>query len=584
MTIFLTKMPEKNNSVELAKALELFSVGKKYALTAGLISKKVVGEDFWALKDVSLDVSSGEILGVVGRNGAGKTTLLNIISGIFSPTEGKIISKGRVLGLFNLGTGFQDEFTGRENIFLNGAVLGASRKELQDKLNKIIEFSELGTFIDMPLGTYSQGMRLRLGFSIIANLDFDILVIDEVLTVGDMLFQNKCFARLVDFRRQGKTLVITTQNLNLIERFCDHVALLEHGKLLFYGNTLEGINRYKSILNTDKFFVGLAQKKPLVENTKRWANDLLSWGSRLGTKEIIIESVKFINKFGRICCAIKTGDSLKIKVNFKVKDHLKDVHFGVAIFRIDGVYCYGPNTAFDGLKIYALSPGKGNFVLIYNKILLAPGEYRISIAIWDKNETLAFDYHVGYYKLTVVGNNNYSELLNIPYRIINAGRNHGFGLFRKIKKPILNLQSLSNKWEKSLAQKRIGPVILKLVNRSNEEKGTFTTNEAVNCVIDLGDSVCNNKNYYLWLALYRDDQICCQNIIYNIGKNPNIEVSFRKLLLLPGGYRISIAIWDNSLHEFVMYEHGIYKFKMVSQQEDHGTVFLEHNWRYRLPK
>lgn len=583
MTTFPVKISERDNPAELDRALELVSVGKKYTLQAGQVNKKALGEDFWALKDVSLNVSAGKILGVLGRNGAGKTTLLNIISGVFVPTEGKIISQGRVLGLFNLGVGFQDEFTGRENIFLNGAVLGASRKELNDQLNRIIEFSELGAFIDMPLGTYSQGMRLRLAFSIIANLDFDTLVMDEVLAVGDALFQSKCFERLMDFKRAGKTLIITTQNLDLIERFCDYVILLEHGRPLFYGNTLEGINKYKSILNTDKFLVGLVQEKPLVENTKRWADDHFIWGSKLGTKEIIIESVEFINKLGRVCGTIGIGDSFKIKVNFEVKNYLRDVHFGVAIFRDDGVYCYGPNTAFDGHNIYEVNSGKGNFVLTYKKILLAPGEYRLSVAIWDKNEALAFDYHVGYYKLTVIGNKNYGELLNIPYRIINAERNYGFNLFRKIKKPILNLESLNNKWEQSLEQEGVQPVLLKLVNKSNEEKDTFTTNETVNCVIGLGDLAWNNKNYYLWLAFYRDDQICCQNIIYNVGINQNIEVLFQNLPLLPGGYRVSYGIWDHSLHKFIMYHHGIYKFKMVSQHQDHGTVYLEHNWKWKLP-
>ena len=418
MTIFPAKMPEKNKPAELAKALELVSVGKKYALAAGQISKKVVGGDFWALKDVSLDVFCGKILGLVGRNGAGKTTLLNIISGVFEPTEGKIISRGRVLGLFNLGVGFQDEFTGRENIFLNGAVLGAARKELAEKLIDIIEFSELDAFIDMPLGTYSQGMRLRLGFSIIVNLDFDILVIDEVLTVGDVLFQNKCFARLVDFRRQGKTLVITTQNLDLIERFCDDLVLLEHGRLLFYGNASEGINKYKSILNTDKFFVGLLPKtNALVENTKKWSDDSAVWGQKLGAKEVAIELVEFFNKFGIKCRNVKSGQPLTIKVNYRAKEVVDAAHFGVAIFRNDGVYCYGPNTEFDSYQSLKLKPGRGWFKLNYQKLLLAPGEYRVSLAIWDKHEAVAFDYHIGYYKLIVGPGNHTGELLRVPFKI-----------------------------------------------------------------------------------------------------------------------------------------------------------------------
>ncbi len=240
---------------QACRVMQLCSVGKRYPFAKQHLSPL---KDFWALKDVSLDVYEGEIVGIIGRNGAGKTTLLNIMARVLFPTEGDVYSNGKVLGLFNLGVGFQDELTGKGNIFLNGSLLGATKREIEDRLNSIVEFSELGDFIHMPLGTYSQGMRLRLGFSIVVNLEFDILVIDEVLAVGDMLFQNKCFERLMDFKREGKTLVITNQSLDLMERLCDRIILLDHGKALFQGDVVQGINRYRILLNTEKFFVGKA--------------------------------------------------------------------------------------------------------------------------------------------------------------------------------------------------------------------------------------------------------------------------------------------------------------------------------------
>lgn len=176
----------------MVNPVELIAIGKKYPLVSSPESQKDWG-DFWALKDTNLKIEAGQTIGIIGRNGAGKTTLLNIIAGVLAPSAGSISVKGRVVALFNLGCGFQDELSGKENIFLNGAVLGASRRELNEKLDSIIEFSELGDFVNMPLGSYSQGMRLRLGFSIAANLEFDILIIDEVLAVGDALFQHKCF-------------------------------------------------------------------------------------------------------------------------------------------------------------------------------------------------------------------------------------------------------------------------------------------------------------------------------------------------------------------------------------------------------
>ena len=381
MIISPTKISKGNMQI---KIIELKDVSKKYAFINRTDSDF---KDFWALKGVSLDIYNGQIIGIIGRNGAGKTTLLKIIAGILTFTEGRVLTNGKVVGLFNLGIGFQDELTGRENIFFNGAIMGATRQELDNKLDSIIEFSELGSFIDMPLGSYSQGMKLRLGFSIIANLDFDVLVIDEVLAVGDVLFQSKCFERLMDFKRAGKTLIITTQNIGLIERLCDEAVLLDHGSLVCHGNPVDTINKYQALLNTEKFFVGPKHKEDmLVENTKKWADGISDWGKKIGTKEAEIESVEFINRFGFKVCKIRTGKYLKIKVNFYAKDKINKPHFGVAIFRDYGVYGYGPNTDFDRCRVKDLRPGKGYFTLTYRNIILAPGNYRVSVAIWDKNE------------------------------------------------------------------------------------------------------------------------------------------------------------------------------------------------------
>ena len=252
---------EARANLRMNKAIELRQVSKRYPYLKPPAGSEAYDKDgLWVLREVSLGLEEGKILGVIGRNGAGKTTLLNIITGVLSPSGGEVITKGKILGLFNLGVGFQDELTGRENIFLNGALLGAAKEEIDNKLNSIVDFSELGDFINMPLGSYSQGMRLRLGFSIVANLDFDILVLDEVLAVGDALFQNKCFERLMDFKRSGRTLILSTQSMEMIERLCDKAALLDHGKLLFYGEVIESINRYLALLNTEKFFVGPVDK------------------------------------------------------------------------------------------------------------------------------------------------------------------------------------------------------------------------------------------------------------------------------------------------------------------------------------
>ncbi len=569
----------ENNNMQASKVLELNAVSKKYPfIKQGNRGIKTGSEDFWALKDVSLEILGGEILGIIGRNGAGKTTLLNIIAGVLSPTEGTVNVSGKVLGLFNLGAGFQDELTGKENIFLNGAIMGATKDELKNQLDSIIDFSELGNFINMPLGSYSQGMRLRLGFSIIANLDFDVLVIDEVLAVGDTLFQNKCFERLMDFKRNGKTMVITAQNMDLIERLSDRVALLDHGRLLFLGSATEGIDRYRILLNTAKFFVGPDQENVnLIENTKKWADDKSNWGRILGTKEVLINKVEFVNRFGWRCSRIKSGERLKIKVYFTVRNKIKQPHFGIAIFRNDGVYCYGPNTRFDGIRIGDLDIGIGYFVLDCHKILLASGEYRISVAIWDKFETLAFNYHEGYYKLTVDGNiGKGHELLNIPFRIVNKKCNN-------LRKASIDLGMLADKWGQKTDREEVRLEYIRVLNNLEEESDRFVTNESVSMVISFSKLNNDVRDYCLWTGIYRDDGIYCQGITQAFGKNKIFKITFPEFSLLPGGYRVSLGIWDSRQEEFFMCHHAYYPFRIIFNRDDHGTVYLKHNWSWRLP-
>jgi len=565
-----TSLIEKGSS-STAKdvAVRLVGVKKKYPLPSKA-DPSFAG--FWALDEITLDIGQGEVAGIIGRNGSGKTTLLNIIAGVLSPTQGEISLKGKVLGLFNLGVGFQDELSGRENIFLNGSILGATRQELEAKFPGIVEFSELGDFINMPLGTYSQGMRLRLAFAIVANLEFDVLVIDEVLAVGDALFQNKCFQRLMDFRRAGKTLILTTQSIELAERLCDKVFLLDHGRLLFSGEPAQAANRYRAILDSETFFVGPAKKAiSLVSNTKKWADDLANWGKKLGAKEVMIDAVEMRNRFGMRCHKIKSQESLRIKVKFSARDEVKEPHFGVAIFRDDGVYCYGPNTEFDGREIPGLKKGKGWFELRLKRALLAPGVYRISVAIWDKNEAIAFDYHAGYYELTIKGSKGTNALLNMPFKFAPEGF-----------KCTPDLTLLENKWEQRSEAKVINIDSIKLLNRLGEEKNTFMTNEPVKLSINFSPLNGCNKDPYLWVGIYRDDGIYCQGITTLLGENKDFSIFFPKLPLLPGDYRVSVGIWDNLLKEFLVYEHGIYAFKMLFDRQDHGTIYLEHKWRWNF--
>jgi ABC-type polysaccharide/polyol phosphate transport system ATPase subunit len=564
----------------MAKSILIKNISKKFILKDTDNGSSV---ELWALKDVSLEVEEGEVVGIVGRNGAGKTTLLHVIAGVLSPTNGEVDIKGRIRGLFNLGTGFQDELSGRENIFLNGMILGATKEELKKKLDSIIEFSELGDFIHMPLGSYSQGMRLRLGFSIIANLDFDILVIDEILAVGDSLFQSKCFQKLMEFKRSGMTLILTGQNLDLIERLCDKIVLLDHGSLIFYGDPAQGKSRYQALLQSEKFFVGpIPDYSGIVEQTKKWAENPEDWGKQFGTKEVVIERVKFLNRWGMDSRRFKSGGRLKIKVYFRAKSRIKDPHFGVAVFRRDGVYCHGPNTKFDGHFIGELKSGCGYFLFDYPSLLLAAGEYRVSVAIWDTKEALAYDYHNGYYPLTIIGDSYGRDCLTrIPSVIKTDNSKMPFNHQRR-DHVLLDFNLLKDRWMEKSDSQTIKLDSFRILGEDGQEKQVFRTNESLILKIDFVTMGLLRKNATLWLGIFRDDRIYCQGEILPFADG-HFSILFPAFAFLPGEYRISVGVWDAEQRIFLMSHHGCYPVKMIFDRCDHGTLYMKHRWSWKLP-
>ncbi|HOU36579.1 MAG TPA: ABC transporter ATP-binding protein, partial [Candidatus Omnitrophota bacterium] len=525
-----------------ASVVELSHVGKRLALSGRFVRPDPGVSSLWALKDVTFSVDAGSAFGVIGRNGAGKTTLLNIIAGIMQPDEGGARIEGRVMGLFNLGAGFQDELSGRENIYLNAAILGAGREEVDCCMAAILEFCELGEFIDMPLGSYSQGMRLRLGFSVIASLDFDVLVLDEVLAVGDALFQDKCFRRLADLNRQGKTLILTTQDLGLIERFCDTVVLLDHGSLVFHGAPADAVNRYRALLSAERFYVGpVPRTKTLVENTKKWADDISLWGSRRGTREVTIDRFQFLNRWGWPVSSCCSSQALSVSVRFSANTPVRDPHFGIAFFRDDGAYCWGPNTLFDGCRIPYLPRGKGSFTLVIRRMLLAPGFYKISVAIWDAAESVPYDYHEGCYEIRVTGAVDPDRpLLNMPFYFSDL-------------------------------HATCGPdKILTMIDDHGKEKDSFYTGQPVTAVIQGTDNRDDAGARAPCIAIYRDDGVCCQKMTCN-ASGPRKCFFFPRLLLLPGKYELR-------------YGSARYPFKMVFDRFDHGTVSMEHSWKWKIDR
>jgi ABC-type polysaccharide/polyol phosphate transport system ATPase subunit len=243
-----TKILQKDIVISFSNVSKKYKKGRKLLLKEALLDVFKPGkqEDFYALKDINFDVKKGETLGIIGPNGSGKSTILKLIAGVTSPTSGKVEVKGKIAPLIELGAGFHPELTGRENVYLNGTILGLTRKEIDKKFADILAFSDLGEFIDTPIKHYSSGMYVRLGFSIAVHTNPDILLVDEILAVGDESFQKKSIDRLNYFKRQGKTIIFVSHNLNAVEGFCDRVIYLKNAKVIKDGLCKEVVSQYRS--------------------------------------------------------------------------------------------------------------------------------------------------------------------------------------------------------------------------------------------------------------------------------------------------------------------------------------------------
>jgi len=566
------------------KVVELSNVGRKFIKKDSDVGfpGENLNEQFWALKNIDMHVFEGEIIGIIGRNGSGKTTLLRVISGIIPATEGNINIKGKVSSLLTLGSGFQDELSGKENIFLNGSLLGLNKHQTENKFKDIVNFSELGDFINEPLGSYSDGMKMRLGFGIAINIGFDILAVDEVIMVGDVSFQKKCFNKLLEFKKQNKTLIISTQSMDAIERLCDRVILLEGGRINFIGEVKEGIDRYYKLLNQKKFLERTLRTN-LVLDTKKWATDVEDWGLKEGTKEVKITSVELFNGWGKVRNIFKSNDKLRIKVNFNAYNQIENYHFGIALFREDGVYCYGPNTKFDGYKLDRMHKGKGFFSLGYEKLNLCLGIYYLTVAVWDEHEKFAYDYHKCCYKFKVTGGSCNNQLLNLNYQlkptIVSLFKNNNY-------LSLVDINYLHDKWGREERSDVVQVNYVLLLDRSGFKKDTFFTDRYMNIKInfDIKNKILDS-DLLLWVGIFRSDGIYCHGVARRISnKDSIISLTYPHLELLPGKYNISLGFWSKNKKSFISYKHGIIPFKVAFTKKDHGTVYLKHRWEWKLPR
>jgi lipopolysaccharide transport system ATP-binding protein len=339
------------------------SLGKKFLKPYGTKIDDPTHEEFWALKDVSFEIKQGDRVGIIGRNGAGKSTLLKILSRITEPTQGSISIKGRVASLLEVGTGFHPELTGRENIFLNGAILGMGREEIKRKFDEIVAFAEVEKFLDTPVKRYSSGMYVRLAFAVAAHLEPEILIVDEVLAVGDVQFQKKCLGKMEEVGKEGRTVIFVSHNMSAVESLCDRGILLQSGSLSLDGDPQEAIKIYLEKAYTLSKDVSIEQRK-----------------DRSGSGKIRVTSFRVLDSEGNEVPSLQSGKDYRFEIGYsnKTRKLLNDIIVSLDILdeKNNRVLLFRTNFTNNNL---ALDTGSGYFSCSINNLPLTNGSYRLSI-------------------------------------------------------------------------------------------------------------------------------------------------------------------------------------------------------------
>ncbi|MDI3534978.1 MAG: hypothetical protein PWQ82_1343 [Thermosediminibacterales bacterium] len=359
-------------------------------------------EERWVLKGINLNIQKGQTVGLIGENGSGKSTLLKLISRIIYPNRGEIKVRGKVSSLLELGAGFHPDMTGRENIYTNASIFGLTRKEIDNKLDDIIAFSELEDYIDNPVRIYSSGMYMRLAFSVAINVDADILLIDEILAVGDVSFQKKCFNKIKELKNRGTTIVIVSHNTGSLEKICNKIVWLNKGVIQLKGEPPKIIDNYLQYMKT-KEENRIEERHKQTENKKQTEKENNSIGTstkRWGSQEVEIYNVKMLDLNGNEKHCFSCGDRVTIQIYYKKHKDVENYVFGVGIFNHEGISCYGTNTHIDGMKINNVKH-RGVVEFKIKSLLLLPGKYLLDVAV-HAEDGRAYDYQRQRYEFEVV--------------------------------------------------------------------------------------------------------------------------------------------------------------------------------------
>lgn len=396
-----------------------------------LFRKRNRYEERKVLQGVSFQVYKGEAIGLIGENGCGKSTMLKLLSGIMYPEQGTINIEGRISALIELGAGFHPDMSGRENIYTNAAIFGLTKSEIDKRLQTIIDFSELGEYIDNPVRTYSSGMYMRLAFSIAINVDADVLLIDEILAVGDANFQVKCFQKLREIKANGTTIVIVSHDLGTIQSFCDSALWICEGKAAAYGNSKDVVESYRQYMN-EKYIASIQQhedkeqisnestenaitvSEEQVDSEQKNEKDSNYNDNRFGSRQTEITNVIFRDESGQEIQTLIGGQPVDIDICYQVHQPIDEYNFGMGFFTIDNVCLYGVNTQYDGVTV-KLDKDRGFIRFHVDKLELLTGNYYFQCAVVDLNG-MPLDYFRKYCDFSVKSNVMAIGCSDVPHK------------------------------------------------------------------------------------------------------------------------------------------------------------------------
>lgn len=378
---------------------------------SGPPNRPLRGGEFWALRDVTFEVGPGEMFGIIGANGAGKSTLLRLIGGVGQPSTGSVQVEGRVSALLELGSDFHPELTGRENAILSGIIAGLTRKQVVARMNSIIEFAELKEFIDNAVRMYSSGMLLRLAFAIAANTDPDVLLIDEVLTVGDASFRRKCMSCIDEFRRQGCAILVSTHDTQMAAQLCDEVMWLRKGAVAEIGRPAEVVGEY--LASTDR---ETRRRTPSVWEPETTSSgvELRIMENRFGSMELQITDVRLLDSGGFRCTHLIRGEQLRVEIDYRTERSLPAPNFGVLIRQADDTILFDGNLPAEQIGLDAVQ-GTGSVALNFDRLDLNSGEYHIDVGVYSHDWTYAYDYHWRAYPISVWAASPAKGAVNPPH-------------------------------------------------------------------------------------------------------------------------------------------------------------------------